>query len=611
MTTDVATTARLPAARVLRSAPPAAVVVGAWVTAGLLALYGARDFRAFLADSEWLSDFTSAADAAAALERAAERIGVLAAREAVDGATRPLFEPAVILQRAPAVQAVAAREAPRRESSEDAAARTSIAPPVERVLVVGASSIQYHLGAELERRFEAYRGVSVERFGKLGTGLARPDILDWPKEIARRMAAFRPDLVVIQLGGNDAQRLELGRGRAATFGTVEWDAEYGRRVEALVRPIRERGADAVVVGLPVMQSPRFSQRVERLNVVTERATTAAGGRHLTTWDLAADESGQYRVEVSWRGETGLMRLPDGVHYTRLGARFAAERIAWRLERQYRLLPRDDRLAGAVRLDLESRAREKRTSYLAYVPRTAAADERMPVLYLLHGAGGAWTDWPEHAHDQLQRLAAEHRIVIVACDGDPDGWYLDSARVPGARIESYLMHELVPDVERRLPVARRRAIAGLSMGGHGAATLALKHPSAFVSVSTISGVLDLTLARTRGALVNRLGPPEENREAWKANSALHLAASRFAAARHLRFLVAVGKGDRWAPASRAFAAQLLTLGYRHDYHETPGGHDWEYWTGVLARHVAWHAFQLHGVPAPMTAQAMATRPAAPR
>ncbi len=92
------------------------------------------------------------------------------------------------------------------------------------MLLVGASSVQYYLGAELERRLEAHRDVTVLRLGKLGTGLARPDVFDWPAKLAELLDAFQPDLVIAMLGGNDAQAAERERRpRRSASAPTAWD----------------------------------------------------------------------------------------------------------------------------------------------------------------------------------------------------------------------------------------------------------------------------------------------------------------------------------------------------------------------------------------------------
>ena len=88
---------------------------------------------------------------------------------------------------------------------------------------------------------------------------------------------------------------------------------------------------------------------------------------------------------------------------------------------------------------------------------------------------------------IERLAGQFGIAILTPDGDPFGWYLDSPLRSDSQQESYLIEELLPDAEASLGLHRlRRSIAGLSMGGHGALGLSLKHPRLFRSASSMSG-----------------------------------------------------------------------------------------------------------------------------
>src|SRR5437764_12768599 len=96
----------------------------------------------------------------------------------------------------------------------------------------------------------------------------------------------------------------------------------------------------------------------------------------------------------------------------------------------------------------------------------------------------------------QRVAAELGLALVACDTSPRaarfagddaawdfgqgaGFYLDATEAPWSaayRMESYVVDELPSLVEREFGVAAdRRGIFGHSMGGHGALTLARRHP----------------------------------------------------------------------------------------------------------------------------------------
>jgi uncharacterized protein len=206
-----------------------------------------------------------------------------------------------------------------------------------RVLLAGASSIQFYLGDQVERRLEAYPQVKVDRFGKLGTGLARPDVFDWDRALGGLVSRLRPQVVIGQFGGNDGQALRLPSRQTAPFGTPAWEEEYGRRVRAVVQTVQSRGACMVMLGMHVTRHQKLSERFVRINTLTREATEEAGGIYVDTWQLAADAGGAARAKVTFEG-SGPMYLGDGIHYSRRGAAFVASQLVPRLEGVLRLNP---------------------------------------------------------------------------------------------------------------------------------------------------------------------------------------------------------------------------------------------------------------------------------
>lgn len=584
---------------------PAAVVLGAWLVAAALCAWSAPEIRAYVVAREDMPLGEQAIAAALLIERGAESSGILTLRRQLDTSVQPIKRPARVFGRKappavpdpePLVEApsVEVEPAPRALGPGErwVGPADEGGERVERVLLVGASSVQYYLGTELERAIKArYPEVAIHRRGKLGTGLVRDDVFDWFAEIETLMAEHRPQVVVCQFGGNDAQPI-LIEGRKVAVGHEGWEEAYEAKVVALSEQIQSSGALPVFLGMPVMRDKGFAGRIKRVNAVTERAAAQAGGRYITMWDLAANSDGSYRVEVEIGGRRSLMRLEDGIHFTRPAAQYLAENLLRRLEQQIPLVP-DDELAIAIHQRLSSEARGRSVPHLAYVPRSVPA-RGLPILVLLHGAYGGWTDWSEHAHEQLRELATEHELILVLADGDPFGWYLDSHEVPGARIQTYLAEELVPALRADLPASGPISMMGLSMGGHGALITALNHPGLLTSASSISGALDLAHARSRKQLQERLGPYPDHAEVWHRWSVLHRL--RENPDPGLPVKLTVGRQDKvWVRASRDVHEVLTTAGVDHAFDEVPGGHTWEVWTGALAEHVAWHAAHLHAEP----------------
>src|SRR3954466_9114631 len=112
--------------------------------------------------------------------------------------------------------------------------------------------------------------------------------------------------------------------------------------------------------------------------------------------------------------------------------------------------------------------------------------RYPVLYLLHGLGGHYSDWITRTN--VADYAAQYRMIVVMPEGN-DSWYTDSATKTNDKYESYLVKDLIPTVQRRyrtLETRYGRAIAGLSMGGYGALKFGLKFSGTFIFAGSISG-----------------------------------------------------------------------------------------------------------------------------
>ena len=130
--------------------------------------------------------------------------------------------------------------------------------------------------------------------------------------------------------------------------------------------------------------------------------------------------------------------------------------------------------------------------------------RYPVLYLLHGLTGHYSDWV--ARTNVADYAAEYRMIVVMPEGN-DSWYTDSATVTTDKYESYILKELIPDVQQRyrtIEARYGRSIAGLSMGGYGAIKFGLKSPSTFVFAASMSGAFGVTrfTAKEMGAALGR-------------------------------------------------------------------------------------------------------------
>ncbi len=213
-----------------------------------------------------------------------------------------------------------------------------------------------------------------------------------------------------------------------------------------------------------------------------------------------------------------------------------------------------------------------------------------------------------------RAAAEQGVIIVAPDTSPRGegvaddpaydlgqgagFYVDATEAPWAahfRMESYVTDELIRLIDAEFPTTGVRSISGHSMGGHGALTLALKHPDLFRSVSAFAPILSPSVVPWgEKAFSAYLG---DDRAVWDRHDAAKLMASGGAKGVYDDILIDQGDADSFLTdqlkpellqAAADAAGQKVTIRMQPGY-----DHSYFFMTSFIADHVAFHARRLKG------------------
>lgn len=210
--------------------------------------------------------------------------------------------------------------------------------------------------------------------------------------------------------------------------------------------------------------------------------------------------------------------------------------------------------------------------------------RYPVLYLLHGLTGHYGDWV--ARTNIADYAADYAMIIVMPEGN-DSWYTDSATIPSDKYETYIIHELIPDVQQRyrtIEARYGRAIGGLSMGGYGAIKFGLKSPATFAFAASLSGAFGVTRFTEQdgnprwATSVTALGPAGS--ETRKANDLFELIAKlspgQISALPYFYFDCGTEDSLRNFSHNRLLSELMYEKKIAHEYRELPGDHSWGYW-----------------------------------
>ena len=208
----------------------------------------------------------------------------------------------------------------------------------------------------------------------------------------------------------------------------------------------------------------------------------------------------------------------------------------------------------------------------------------PVVYLLHGYSGNYANWITKA-PELKLYADQYNIMIVCPDGNSDSWYFDSPLDSNYRYETHVCREVVPYIDshyRTLADASHRAITGLSMGGHGALYLALRHADLFGAAGSMSGGLELKDSKNRFDISKRIGDTLQYAQNWHDMTVVNLV-DKYPGT-HLRIIFDCGIRDFFLNGNRKLHEKLIQLNIPHDYTERPGEHNWDYWLNSLPYHL---------------------------
>jgi S-formylglutathione hydrolase FrmB len=204
---------------------------------------------------------------------------------------------------------------------------------------------------------------------------------------------------------------------------------------------------------------------------------------------------------------------------------------------------------------------------------------LPVVYLLHGYSGNYSDWVTKAKG-FEKAVDLYQIIIVCPDGN-NSWYWDSPVDPSFKYETYVSGELVSWIDshyKTIKDRKGRAITGLSMGGHGALYLAFKHQDVFGAAGSMSGGVDIRPFPNNWEMAARLGSYAEHPENWEKNTVINML--YLLRPNSLALIIDCGTEDFFFKVNENLHQQLLYRNIPHDFITRPGAHNWNYWANAI-------------------------------
>lgn len=227
--------------------------------------------------------------------------------------------------------------------------------------------------------------------------------------------------------------------------------------------------------------------------------------------------------------------------------------------------------------VRSNSMSKHVEVVVVSPSAATADA--PVVYLLHGYSGNARSWIG-IKPNLPEISDQTGIVFVCPDGQ-NSWYWDSPKDPSSRYETFVSQELVAYIDSHYPVKKdrtARAITGLSMGGHGALWLALRHKDTFGAAGSTSGGVDIRPFPKNWEMSKQLGEASSNRELWEQHTVINQIDGLKNG--ELAMIIDCGYGDFFYDVNLNLHKKLREFQIDHDFLVRPGVHNADYWRNSI-------------------------------
>jgi hypothetical protein len=204
-------------------------------------------------------------------------------------------------------------------------------PEATRILVLG-DGIGGGLGAGLLRLGDASGRYDVTLRFNEESGLARPEVYDWPATVSKILGSNSYDVIVVMLGANDRQMMRSGNMRYA-FNSPEWVEAYKAQVDMLLDQFSAVQAKVYWVAMPPMADPGYDAAMQQVAAIQRGRVEARGMTFLDLRTAFTAPDGSYTdVGIDDSGVKRRLRGQDGVSFFKAGNNRMAQLVLQAIER---------------------------------------------------------------------------------------------------------------------------------------------------------------------------------------------------------------------------------------------------------------------------------------
>ena len=223
----------------------------------------------------------------------------------------------------------------------------------------------------------------------------------------------------------------------------------------------------------------------------------------------------------------------------------------------------------------------------YTPPHYNPKKRYPVLYLMGGSGEATDSWYKYGQVNwiMDNMIAERKIeptIVVMVNNQ-----IVHRSSPNHSALSFKMMEqeykecIIPWVDSHYSTIRSskgRALAGLSMGGHGGLWLGIRHQDVYGAAGSTSGGVDIRPFPKNWGMSLRLGTIEQNPKNWDNYTVINQVDKLKPNA--MKLIIDCGTEDFFYEVNCALHEKLAAAKIPHEFYTRPGVHNWDYWRNSI-------------------------------
>lgn len=203
---------------------------------------------------------------------------------------------------------------------------------VYQLMVVGdtfAEGILYGLVEAMG----ADQRLLIQRRHKVVSGIMTYDHAEHMRQLEDSVSREPPHIAIVMLGEDDRQPLRVQGSKRIPVGAEEWRAEYGRRVDRLMKALKRRGAAVYWVGLPTLRRSDANDDAQMMNDIIRERGYMNGIKYIDAFAGFSDDGGSYSAYgPDLTGKMRLLREGDGINFTAAGNRKLAHFVERELKR---------------------------------------------------------------------------------------------------------------------------------------------------------------------------------------------------------------------------------------------------------------------------------------